>query len=52
MTMQGTRKEKTFDNVKQFWDETANKGLPTIRDIYFQKLGTANIVDNVLLLFL
>ena len=59
MTFQGEARERTFENVKQFWDETAKKfgadPRGTIRDAYFQKLeinairkllqGKKNVLD-------
>lgn len=42
MTFQGEKKERTLENVKQFWEETAARfqtdprGM--IRDVYFQQL--------------
>lgn len=47
MTIQGEHKDRTEKNVKEFWDSTAKEGGPTIRDIYFQKLEVAEIVQIV-----
>lgn len=51
MTIQGVKKERTFENVKRFWDETAknNKDNPcaTIRDHQFRLLEIGEIAKFI-----
>ncbi len=50
MTVQGSKKQRTFENIKGFWNETAKNNLPTIRDIYFQDLEIREIIRQIQLI--